>query len=104
MSFSVNTYFEEKRESRGGMLLTPPLACKDGFDMSVQASAFHYCSPRADFPEESYTAVEVGFPTQADERLLPFAEDPENPTETVYGYVPAAVVDGVVEAHGGLAE
>jgi hypothetical protein len=36
------------------------ITCTDGFSMSVQASKFHYCSPRMDHAE-AYTSVEVGF-------------------------------------------
>ena len=31
-----------------------------------------------------------------------YAETPENPTETVYGWVPVEVVESVIEKHGGL--
>jgi hypothetical protein len=33
---------------------------------------------------------------------LPFAEDPENPTSTVYPFVPQEIVEQVAEMHGGL--
>ena len=38
--------------------LSERLVCKDGFEMSVQASNVHYCSPRID-NAEYYTTVEV---------------------------------------------
>ena len=77
------------------------ITCHDGFTMSVQASSFHYSIPRQDNLTE-YSCVEVGFPSEEEELLLPYAEDAENPTETVYAYVPAAVVKAVVDKHGGL--
>lgn len=78
----------------------PVLVCSDGFQMSVQASRTHYCAPRDN--QGPWCAVEIGFPSARDEKLMPFAEDPEKPTETVYSYVPIDVVAAVVEAHGGM--
>lgn len=83
---------------RAGKLL-PKLRCADGFQMSVQVGACHYCSPRAD--TGPWSAVEVGFPSERDERLMPYAEDDSDPTDTVYGWVPVDVVVDVVNAHGG---
>ena len=34
---------------------------------------------------------------------MEYAEDPENPTETVYGYVPSEVVQAVLDKHNTLA-
>ena len=76
--------------------------CEDGFDMSVQASSFHYCSPRED-KRHAYTSVEVGFPSDEEPLLMQWVEDPDKPTETVYGYVPAAVILAVIAKHGGVA-
>ena len=38
-----------------------PIICADGFTMSVQASEYHYSTPRRT-DAESYTEVEVGYP------------------------------------------
>ena len=76
------------------------IVCKDGFGMSVQASCFAYCSPRTD-NADSYTRVEVGFPSSEETLLMPWVEDPSKPTETVYAYVPSAVVLAVIDKHGG---
>ena len=76
-----------------------PAVCADGFTVSIQASTGGYCSPRND--EGPYTAVEVGYPSRVDSLLLPYAEDSENPTQTVYGWVPSAVVLECLESHGG---
>lgn len=76
------------------------IVCADGFSMSVQASEFSYCEPRVTGASR-YTAVEVGFPSQREELLQPFAEDAEQPTETVYGWVPSQTVALVIAKHGG---
>jgi len=75
--------------------------CPDGFTMSVQASHYTYCSPRYD-NEEEYSAFEVGFPSEKEDLLMEYAEDPDRPTDTVYGWVPAEVLDRVIEKHGGV--
>ena len=31
-----------------------------------------------------------------------YCEDPETPTETVYGYVPIELVETLIAAHGGM--
>lgn len=76
------------------------LKLADGFVMSLQASNFHYCEPRED--EGPYSSFEIGYPSEPEELLLPYAEEPERPTDTVYGYVPASVIEAVVAKHGGL--
>lgn len=68
--------------------------------MSVQAGEGMYCEPRSD--TGPYTEVEVGYPSESDPLLLPFAEDKSAPTETVYGWVPKSVVLAVVAKHGGI--
>lgn len=84
-----------------GNWLREPITCKDGFKMSVQASEMHYCSPREN-NAEYYTTVEVGFPSEQEETLMPYAEEPVSPTETVYGWVPIQVVSAIIEKHGGI--
>jgi hypothetical protein len=79
----------------------PRMLCADGFTMSVQGHAGAYSQPRDDFAER-YTQVEVGFPSEREELLMPYVEDAERPTETVYGYVPVSVVLDVLRKHGGL--
>jgi hypothetical protein len=44
----------------------------------------------------------VGFPSERDGLLMPYAEKPERPTETVYGWVPASIVATVIAKHGGV--
>lgn len=78
------------------------VVCADGFSMSVQASQRSYCEPRDD--TGPYTRVEVGFPSSYDYYLHRYAENPDTPTDTVYGYVPADTVVMCIDAHGGMVE
>ena len=83
------------------MLNYEKIICADGFEMSVQASKTHYCLPR-ESGAQRYEAVEVGFPTPAEELLMPYCDEPDKPTETVYGYVPVATVSIILAKHGGI--
>jgi len=79
------------------------VVCKDGFSMSVQAHDGAYCEPRID-NAANYTEVEVGYPTQIEELLMPWCEDKDKPCNTVYGYVPVFTVHLVITKHGGMVE
>jgi len=79
------------------------VVCKDGFIMSVQAGETQYCYPR-ETGADRYTEVEIGFPNEAEDLLLEYAEDSTQPTETVYHYVPASLVSLVIAKHGGMVE
>ena len=78
------------------------VVCKDNFKMSVQASENHYCNPRVNGSDMSYSHVEVGFPTQKEDLLMDYCEDRDKPTETVYSYVPASVIINIIDKHGGM--
>ena len=77
--------------------------CEDGFSMSVQAHDGAYCCPNADNAER-YTEVEVGYPTQMEDLLMKWCEDPTRPCDTVYAYVPSHVVSLVITKHGGMVD
>ena len=79
------------------------VVCADGFTMSVQAFAGGYCEPRTNGAEK-YTSVEVGYPSEREELLMEWAEEPDKPTQTVYGYVPVQVVTNVLAKHGGIVD
>lgn len=68
--------------------------------MSVQGNKSAYCAPRDD--DGPYRQVEVGFPSESDDLLLPYAENKTEPTRTVYGWVPKSVVLNVIAKHGGM--
>ena len=81
--------------------LRPMAVCADGFQISIQASQYHYCRLRRDGCID-YKRVELGFPSQAEEMIRDYAED-DDLTRTVYGYVPVELVDRVLQKHGGIA-
>lgn len=80
----------------------PKVICADGFEMSVQASEGHYCSPRDNIGP--YTSVEIGYPSERVEEFMHYIDGDENadPTQTVYGWVPLETVVQIIESHGGF--
>ena len=94
----------EKRDIHGYIMLDvlPRIFCKDGFNVSVQASEFAYCHPRDSLGP--WSEVELGYPSKRIKELMPYCEDPENPKNTVYGYVPLALVAKVLDDHGGIVD
>jgi len=102
---TVNEYLAANNERYAGSASDHPrnrkaVVCADGLILSVQASSTHYCHPRDDFGP--YDSVEVGYPSEAVPELMMYAESPQTPTATVYGYVPVELVDSVIAAHGGI--
>jgi hypothetical protein len=87
--------FDIKRHER--------LEFKDGFSVSVQASRSAYCTPRRDESLFGYTEVELGFPSEEEELLTPYAEiggEGVDYTKQVYPYTPASVALSLIEKHG----
>ena len=75
--------------------------CEDGFQMSVQASYYHYCEPRVT-GASFYEQFEIGYPSEKEYILMEYADDPTQPTGTIYGYVPFEIIDKVIIKHGGI--
>lgn len=75
----------------------PILKCKDGTTASIQASRFHYSTPREDFGP--YTEVEVWCITGAT-KVTEFDYSEEDPS----AYVPIEQVVQFIDNHGGIAE
>lgn len=85
----------------GRIKLNKKVVCKDGFEMSVQANEGAYCSPRITGAER-YDSCEVGYPSEHEELILEFAEDPDSAPNTVYGWVPTDRISLVIAKHGGM--
>lgn len=104
---AVNAYLLAHRPADAGpdhpFWIAPRIRCADGFSLSVQVHAGAYCCPR-DGVGPDWTEAEIGFPSEVPEReILNYAEQPEVPTDTVYAYVPMALIDALVAQHGGIA-
>jgi hypothetical protein len=78
----------------------PQIVCMDGATISVQASRFHYCSPRND--HGPYSEVEVGYPTPDFPEGVQWKDNPDRPdSESVFAFVPIKVVSDWIDSHGG---
>ena len=87
--------------------LAKSIHCKDGFTMSVQASSEHFCSPRNN--SGPYDGVEVTYPSEWEDLLLPFTDNNTDRTPvicatapTLYVNVPPSTIRAVIKKHGGL--
>jgi hypothetical protein len=80
------------------------ITCKDGFSLSVQVHYGAYCSPR-DGMGPVWTHAEIGFPSdEPNKAVMAYAENPSDPTQTVYPYVPMILIEQLIIEHGGMAE
>jgi len=83
------------------------IVCKDGFEMSVQANASAYCTPRIDNADR-YSEVEVGFPNQIEPLLAQYCDDwrqaggHHDALNDIYAYVPASKISLICAKHGGI--
>lgn len=79
----------------------PRVVCANDVSVSVQASRTSYSRPRANFGP--WTHVELGYPSvRPPEFIMRYAEEPDNPTGTVYGQVPIELVAAWIESCGGM--
>lgn len=79
--------------------ITPPVKCKDGAILSVQASSDHYSTPRENFGP--YTEVEVWHVTGAGPNgVIEFDYSDDDPS----AYVPIEQVVQFIDNHGGIAD
>ena len=74
-------------------MLADSVKCADGTTLSVQASKYHYCTPRDN--QGPYTAVEV-WCVSSDVTEFEYSE--EDPS----AYVPIEDVVRFIENHGGM--
>lgn len=103
MTKKFTDWMNEGRREGNNSWLTRALRLKDGHTLSIQASDGHYCKPRKDEDDYNwYYMFEIGYPTFRSNLLRPYAEDPKNLTDTVYGYVPTEIIERVIKRHGGV--
>lgn len=74
----------------------PHIFCKDGLELSVQASSGHYCAPREDNALE-YTHVEVLCPNHVLHSLRKYSKPSD-----VCAMVPVDLLDRIIKRHGGV--
>ena len=99
----VNAYLLSHRPDHvESIWYAPRINCADGFSLSVQVHEGAYCSPRDGIGPDWFQA-EIGFPSaRPTDEVMAYAEEPEDPTGTVYSYVPMEAIDRLVDEHGGI--
>lgn len=80
-----------------------PVICADGYQVSIQASANHYCNPTEGHRDvANYDTFELGFPSMTDECLYPYADITDVQQACVFSRVPREVIEQVLARHGGI--
>lgn len=102
MEGRIREHIRNRKLEKGNSFVAKHIICADGFVVSVQASKYHYCTPRLD--NAGWDSVELGFPSAADDLIQEYAETPDEPTQTVYAYVPIDTVARLIIKHGGIKE
>lgn len=83
----------------GGFTLYPPIVCKDGFFISVQASELHNCMPKETLEEFDYECVEVRC-TELDDLLQMYSDK----DSTICDMVPVDIIEALIAKHNGIDE
>jgi len=102
LSAYVTRMREKAVEGRLSHEQVPPLVCRDGLKLSVQASSYHYCAPRDHVGP--WTSMEIGFPSKPVPELREWRQDLEDDQpdeECVFGWVPVEKILETIEKHGG---
>ena len=77
------------------------VVCNDGFKISIQAGKYYYCKPKDN--SGPWTHFELGFPSHLDDLISHYAEE-KHTKNTVFPYVPKALVELLLDKHGGIKE
>lgn len=82
----------------------PRIYAKDGFNISVQCRNGNYCASENGTRTFGFDwkLVEWGFPSEPIDGKKYNAEEEENTTETVGGYVPMEDIEFLIKEHGGF--
>jgi len=87
------------------LLFRPVAVMADGFFVSIQGGTWcHHSSPQPEWfgnPIDEYETLELGFPSELDDLLIPYAEA-DDTNDTVFNEVPLSIVEKLVAKHGGI--
>ena len=96
---NINEYMENAPlEDFGRLAVREHVVCGDGFTLSVQASDFHYCTPRS--KEGPWTHFEV----MLDDYEEDWEDSLADTSMPLYVRVPAEDIDALIAKHGGYGE
>lgn len=84
--------------------IIPRIYCKDGFNISIQVHNGNYCASENGTRTFGldWKLVEWGFPSSEIDAQKYNAEDDDDTTNSVGGYVEIDLIDELCEEHGGI--
>jgi hypothetical protein len=83
----------------------PWIECVDGFHASIQGGYGYYSEPNQE--SNYFVTVEIGYPSETPtEEIKEYAEllgeNTDDYTDAIYPQVPIALVDELLQLHGGI--
>lgn len=78
--------------------LFPPVICKDGVYLSIQAGQHYSSYPRKDLKNNEYETVEL----YSSEEVIEDELRIYTTSDGTYGNVPVAEIDRIITKHGGI--
>ena len=82
--------------------------CNNGVILSIQASNFHYCSPRRNLESKCYYEFEVGYISDSNNNRIAAPESWKEYAEdgtllsNVFAYVPKQLIVDFIKENGGI--
>lgn len=100
---SYKNYLGTSMNYNNSPFTCPYIFAKDGFFVSLQISRRNYCTSNEGYQQLGHTMIDVefGFPSEYEELLEIYAEQPESLLTSV-GRVPVSVMETIFEKHGGI--
>lgn len=83
-----------------GVRILKRVLLRNGVSLSIQASEYHNCIPKKNVNYDKYTHFEGGFPSEAIPELMEYAEEPQDPCNSIYPYVPREVLSTIFNKYG----
>ena len=103
VSFDKQGNIMSSRIYKDTKFILPRICCNDGFSISFQCSATHYCSHNGEYQTlgDTITSVEFGFPSEDDVLLNSYGVDNDDNIHTV-GSISIETAQELVDKHGGV--
>ena len=84
-----------------GSYLRPTVHCNDGFELDIQASEFHNCSPKKRLPYGGYKTLEVVSTSKPEDLLNSYCGRNKN-DNFYYNNIPVFIINDIINKHGGI--
>jgi hypothetical protein len=98
MKTNLNNWLKEATMVDDSCQIRKNLVCNDGTTLSVQASQFHWCSPRFN-DSVSYSKVEVFYiSSDVPKCWLEYGDNVDH----TFAYIPVVMVEEFIDSHGGI--